>query len=87
MLLKHKKGLFYSLSVVFGLALTLFAVNKDTTDDKFELTIGFGLPHACADTPYVPPSGGGGGSSGDGGDSDGSGGDDGSDGDDGGDSC
>jgi len=82
MILKQKKKLLYALSMVFGLALTLLAVQKDN-NVKHEIANGFSIPVANADTPTPPGDGdsfggddGGGGGDGDG---DGDGDDDGDD--------
>ena len=52
MILKQKKKLLYALSFVFGLVLTVFAVQKDQSD-KHELVDSFKVPYASADTPPV----------------------------------
>jgi len=82
MILKQKKKLLYALSFVFGLVLTLLAVQKDN-NVKHEIAGGFSIPVASADTPTPPGDGDGfgdGGFGGDGGgDGDGDGDDDGDD--------
>lgn len=63
MLLKHKKRLLYSLSLVFGLVLTFFALHKD--QNKHEVTTGLEVPVANADTPGGNNGGDTGGNNGD----------------------